>query len=166
MPNSFQNRGLTHIGQTLSRITNPALRKRGFAHKETLGRWATIVGDNLADFSTPQRIAYPARQGGQGVLQIRVDSVRALEIQHMSSIIIERINTYFGYRAVNSLRIVQDPISFRKKNKAAIGQPSKRTLPSSNNTQIPFTSDPGLRRALEGLDRCLQADKQRLRDAQ
>jgi hypothetical protein len=44
------------------------------------------------------------------LLVLRVDGPRAVEVQHAAGPIVERVNTYFGYRAIASLRILQAPV--------------------------------------------------------
>ena len=39
----------------------------------------------------------------------RVDGPRAIELQHRSDQILERLNVYFGYRAIAQLRFLQAP---------------------------------------------------------
>ncbi len=41
---------------------------------------------------------------------LRVEGPRSLEVQHIAPQLLERINTYFGYRAVAELRIMQGPV--------------------------------------------------------
>jgi hypothetical protein len=40
-------------------------------------------------------------------LVLRVDPARALDVQYRAAQIMNRINAYFGYRAVDEVRIVQ-----------------------------------------------------------
>ena len=53
-----------------------------------------------------------AAPGGRGgTLHVRVGSgALALELQHLEPVVIERINTYFGYRAVERLKLVHGPL--------------------------------------------------------
>ena len=44
------------------------------------------------------------------VLHIRVDGGAAVELQHKTPIVLERINAFYGYRAVDRLKLVQGPL--------------------------------------------------------
>ena len=44
-------------------------------------------------------------------LVLRIEGPRAIEVQHRAAQILERINAYFGYRAVTEMRFLQAPIS-------------------------------------------------------
>src|SRR2546430_1201416 len=64
------------------------------------------------------------RRGGAGgargpaTLVLRVEGPVALEIQHLSGVIIERVNRFFGWRAVGRIQIRQAPLMRREKKKA------------------------------------------------
>ncbi len=78
---------------------------------------------SLPQFTTPDRVVWPRRQqdGDEAppakgwrvegaILVLRVEGPRAIEVQHRSGKILERVNTYFGYRAITEMRIVQAPV--------------------------------------------------------
>ena len=48
-----------------------------------------------------------------GTLFIRADGPRAIFVQHELPQIVERVNAFFGYRAVAQARIVQGPVGSR-----------------------------------------------------
>ena len=71
--------------------------------------WQNIVGEDLAPHSLPERIDPKKNDEGIATLVICVSSgAFALEFQHKSQIIIEKINTFFGYKAIDKLKIVQN----------------------------------------------------------
>jgi hypothetical protein len=47
-------------------------------------------------------------------LVLRVEGPMALEIQHASDVILERVNRYFGWSAVGRIALRQAPLSRRK----------------------------------------------------
>ena len=99
-------RGPRGIAATLPAVTRGLFKKRGFAQSDVLTQWRAIVGDALADRCCPERLIWRENDGG-ATLRIRVESAWAPELQHLEPIVIERINTYFGYRAVGRLQITQ-----------------------------------------------------------
>ncbi|MBV0899294.1 MAG: DUF721 domain-containing protein [Wolbachia endosymbiont of Fragariocoptes setiger] len=69
--------------------------------------WNTIVGKEIAEYTKPRKISY-AQNVNSGVLHLTVtNGCKALELQHMSSILIEKITLFFGYKAVYSIKIKQ-----------------------------------------------------------
>ena len=106
---------MRHIAPAAAAAARPALRKRGLAVAGVLADWRKIVGPFLAEATAPEKLA-PGRElpdGGRdaGVLHLRVgSSALAPEIAHLAPQIIEKVNGYFGYRAVARLNILHAPV--------------------------------------------------------
>ena len=106
-------RGLTTLGQSLNRVTSASMRRRGFAEAAIVTRWPEIVGRPLSDHSRPFRIVFPrgARRGG--ILHLTVSGSFAPDFAHLSPQIIDRINGYFGYGAVDRLELHHGRIAYK-----------------------------------------------------
>jgi hypothetical protein len=117
-----QRRGVAarSIGAFVPRLTKPAFEKFGFSAATLITDWATIVGPDFARYTAPERLKWPRRVemapdevgGGAGTrtgatLTLAVEAGRALDVQYKAQLVIERINAYFGYRAVSELRLLQ-----------------------------------------------------------
>jgi hypothetical protein len=130
-----------------------AFKKQGFASTELVTRWAEIIGPDIAAHAEPLKVQW--RRGPEGeppepaTLVLRVEGPMALEIQHSSSVIIERVNRFFGWHAVGKLAFRQAPLTRRPPRKrgprpdAASAAQFAKTLTS--------VSDDGLRMALARL---------------
>lgn len=105
--------GAQTVGRSLNKIVRRAFGRQGFAEPGVLLRWPEIVGETLARFSLPERLAFPQGERSQGTLHLKVDGQFALELQHLEPLIIERINAFFGYGAVARIAILQAPIPER-----------------------------------------------------
>ncbi len=101
--------GLRSVAAPVSKVARPMLKRRGLAGGRIVAEWPQIVGAGLAKCSCPEKLS-PARGENEGVLRIRVDGPLAIELQHLEPQIIERINGYFGYRAVGRLAMVRGPL--------------------------------------------------------
>ncbi|MDM8335765.1 DUF721 domain-containing protein [Wolbachia pipientis] len=74
--------------------------------------WKGIVGEEIAGCAKPKKILY-AQNVNSGVLYLIVtNGSKALEIQHMISLIIEKITLFFGYKAVYDIKIKQESIDY------------------------------------------------------
>ncbi|MDA1327000.1 MAG: DciA family protein [Proteobacteria bacterium] len=102
-------KGPRALAAVLPKVAEPALRKRGFSAVEIITNWREIVGPDLADEASPDRLAFPRGARSQGTLHVTAPGAVALEIQHLEPLIIERINTYFGYGAVCRIALTQGP---------------------------------------------------------
>ncbi len=99
------------LGAAVARITAPAFRRRGFAEAGILTDWPHIVGSQLASQTEPEKLSFARGTRVDGTLRIRVSGAWATELQHLAPQVIERVNSYFGYRAVDRLAILQAPLS-------------------------------------------------------
>jgi hypothetical protein len=105
----------------LSDVFSDAYAKQGFAARELVTRWAQIIGPELSAHCEPLKIQWPRPVEGQpqepATLVLRVEGPMALEIQHASDIILERVNRFFGWSAVGRLALRQGPLSRKQRSK-------------------------------------------------
>jgi hypothetical protein len=105
----------------LSDVFSDAYAKQGFAARELVTRWAEIAGADVAAHSEPLRMQWPRPVEGQpqepATLVLKVEGPMALEIQHKSDLILERVNRFFGWSAVGKLALRQAPLSRRERSK-------------------------------------------------
>ena len=98
------------IGAYVARMLDPVARARGFAITSLLSEWPTVVGEELASFTAPDKLMWPRRtedreaaspqsawRNDGAILVLKVDGPRAIELQHRSEQILKRVNMYFGY---------------------------------------------------------------------
>ena len=115
----------------LSEVFSDAYAKQGCAARELVTRWADIAGPEIAAFSEPLKIQWPRPVEGQpqepATLILRVEGPMALEIQHASDVILQRVNRFFGWSAVGRLALRQAPLSRRPQPKAS-GAPDKNAV--------------------------------------
>lgn len=83
-------------------LVRPAFRKRNPAAAQVLADWEAIAGPGLAVEAMPRRLS-------GGTLSIACSGPKAVELQHQSDVLIERVNSHLGRIAVRRLRFVQDP---------------------------------------------------------
>ncbi|MDP6707039.1 MAG: DciA family protein [Alphaproteobacteria bacterium] len=143
------SRGPRQAASYLSKITRGVLGKRGLTETEVVFRWSAVVGERLAARCLPERLAFPREAGRGGVLHLLVEPAAATEIQHLAPTILERINTYYGYRAVDSLRLRQQPLP-EADMRPARRQPSAAERQALER-ELAAIDDPELRRALASL---------------
>jgi hypothetical protein len=101
------------LADVLQRTLNAAFAKQGFVSTELVTRWAEIVGADIAEHCEPDKIHWPRREAETpeaGVLVLRAEGPAAVEIQHLSGVVLERVNRFFGWQAVGSLRLRQAPL--------------------------------------------------------
>lgn len=103
----------------LSDVFAEAYAKQGFAARELVTRWGEIAGPQIAAHSEPLKMQWPRPVEGQpqepATLVLRVEGPMALEIQHSSDVILERVNRFFGWSAVGKLALRQAPLLRRSR---------------------------------------------------
>jgi len=162
---------MRHIAPAAAAAARPALRKRGLAVAGILADWHRIVGAFLAGETAPEKLvrgrALPDGGRDAGVLHLRVDSpALAPEIAHLAPQIIEKVNGYFGYRAVARLHILHAPVSrpdTRPENRRA-GVAPPDAAPADKESvrrQTAGVADDGLRDALQRLGEAVAARQDR-----
>ena len=152
------------VGSFVPKLTRKAFEKYGFSAASLLTDWAAIVGKDLAAFTSPERLKWPrsvairedVEAGAEGrpgaTLVLRVDPARALDVEYKGRQIVERINGYFGYRAIAELRILQAPLA-----KRAAPTPPLQAPPPVAAPELATIADAPLRAALERLKSGLMA---------
>jgi len=152
------------VGAYLPKLTRKAFETFGFSTATLLTEWGMIVGEPLSGYALPEKIKWPRAAGGPGdentklrersgaTLVLRVDPARALDVEYKAQQILERINAYFGYRAVAELRLLQAPL-------AAVGPAPApiRAAPACDAPELSGIADERLRGALQRLKQGLMS---------
>lgn len=101
----------TAIGLLSSKVAAPALGRRGLGSADVLTHWPAIVGQDVSAFAAPIRIRFPKGRNDQGTLVLRVAHGAAATLIHMkTTAVLERVNRFFGYNAVNRVEVNQGPL--------------------------------------------------------
>lgn len=114
-PNVQIRRGPQRVAARTAPVLRAAFKRNGFTHPEIVARWPLIVGPALARHTMPERLRQPRGAAPSGapegaVLHVRVDGALGIELLHLEPLVLDRINTYYGYRAVTRLRLIQGPL--------------------------------------------------------
>ena len=98
----------------VAKAVGETFRKQGFASAELVTRWTEIVGADIAARSEPIKIQWVRPADGEerepGTLILRVEGPAAIEIQHSTNVICERVNQFLGWRAIARVALRQAPL--------------------------------------------------------
>ncbi|CAN5273105.1 hypothetical protein BH10PSE7_BH10PSE7_41250 [soil metagenome] len=141
------------LGKEFRELTRQSFARYGFAYAELLAQWPAIVGERLSAYCEPQRIKWPRAGDGErkmdGTLVIIAVPGRSLDLQHEIPHIIERINGFYGYGAIGSIKIVQGTPSQKPAPPVTPILPEDRV--AALEARLATVSDPGLKDALRRL---------------
>ena len=135
-------------GDLVGAIGDPSFRRFGFVQSAIVSRWAEIVGERYAKASSPESIRFPTGKKAGGVLTLLVDGAHAPLIQHLTPMIVERVNRFFGYAAIDRIVFKQGRPAARPARPA---RPQLRAVPNELGEGLREIADPELRACLESL---------------
>ncbi|MBA1338786.1 MAG: hypothetical protein FD546_000415 [Pelagibacterales bacterium] len=96
--------GLRSFGNTLPRGVKTILKKNGYNYSEIVSKWNILVGKNISDCSHPLSIKMQ-KGSSDGVLLLAIKRGDEINIEYSKKIIINKINSYFGYKLINEIRL-------------------------------------------------------------
>ncbi len=147
----------------VGKVIGETFTRQGFASAELVTRWSEIAGADIAAISQPIKIQWtrpaashpsPASGGGSGwgqepgTLILRVEGPAAIEIQHMTGVICERVNRFLGWRAVARVALRQAPL--RRVGRKAVPAADPDAV-ARIAADLPEITDDDLRQALARL---------------
>jgi hypothetical protein len=127
-------------------------KKQGFASAELVTRWTEIVGADIAARSEPIKIQWQRPADGEerepGTLVLRVEGTAAIEIQHSTNVICERVNQFLGWRAIARIALRQAPLRRGTRKPVKTNDPA---VVARLAASLPDIADDDLRQALARL---------------
>ena len=143
------------ISDLMPEIGRTAFRKFGFVQSSVVTRWPEIVGQRHAKVCAPEAIRFPPGEKSGGILDLVVIPAHAPLISMVIPEIMERVNRFFGYRAVARVKLRQGAVKPRGARDAAVAPPSLKPIPLELGESLRDIGDPELRTVLESLARSL-----------
>ena len=143
------------ISDLMPQIGRSAFRRFGFVQSSVVSRWPEIAGDTHSRVCTPEMIRFPPGEKSDGILHLVVLPAHAPLIQQILPEIIERVNRFFGYRAVARIKLRQGAVQAPPTKDKPKAPPSLKPIPMELGDSLRDIGDPELRTVLESLARSL-----------
>ncbi|HET9902694.1 MAG TPA: DciA family protein [Xanthobacteraceae bacterium] len=147
------------LADLVAPVLGDVFARQGFASGEIVTHWIDIAGEDLARLAEPIQLKWPRRREGEptepATLVLRVEGPAAIEIQHLAPVLLERVNRFFGWRAVARIAIRQAPLA-RKTRKARPDGPTPAEM-AAVKAGLDGIADDGLREALARLGAALKS---------
>ena len=96
--------GLRPFGNTLPRGIKGILKKSGYNYSEIISKWNMLVGRDISSCSYPKSIKM-TKGDTNGLLVLAVKRGNEITVEYSKKEIINKINSYFGYRLINEIRL-------------------------------------------------------------
>ena len=142
--------------RTLATLVGPMAGRLLGAEGRSLGRivadWPSIIGPAWTGRCLAESLT-GSRQGQGGTLTLRVEPADALELQHLAPWIIDKVNAYLGFKAVERVRLVHGvvPTAHHRSQQATTDPEDAAAV----DALVADVADPGLRERLASLGRGL-----------
>lgn len=147
--------GVRSVADLLGKAGGAAFRRFGFVQHSIVSRWGEIVGPRYAAVTAPESIRFPPGLKSRGVLNLTVEGAHAPMLQHVLPTIIERVNRFFGYSAIERVTLRQGRVA---RPDAAPSRPAPPApVPADLGESLREIADPELRTVLESLARGLSS---------
>lgn len=138
------------VSEIVPEVGRMAFRRFGFVQSSVVSRWREIVGERYAHASIPESIRFPQGKRQDGTLTLLVQGAHAPMMSHVTGVIVERVNRFFGYSAVAKVVIRQGNVP---KRPARVVPLELVALPVELGQSLKTIADPELKAVLESLAR-------------
>ena len=115
--NKLFTQGLRPLQSLLPENAKKILKKDGFVYFEIIKNWKNIVGEKMFKDVSPLKIK---KINNENILTINVNKNIMIEIEYSRDQIIEKVNSYLGFKAINKIQIISKDSSFEIKKKKII----------------------------------------------
>ena len=163
---AFVYKGVRPLADIIAAPLSAACRKRGFATLDLVAHWPDIVGPAYAETTAPDQLSWPRRPKGlieeeehePAVLTVRCSGAAAMRLTLEAPQLIERINTFFGYRLVGRLKPLQlPPVKIGPRPRPRLAELSVEQEGKVQALAAGIVDD-GLKAAVERLGRAVSGD--------
>ena len=118
--------GLRPFGNTLPRGIKGILKKNGYNYSEIINKWNFLVGQDISNCCYPKSIKV-SQANKNGTLVLSVERGNEINAEYSKKEIINKINSYFGYKLINEIRLqVFNSINKKEREKNTLDKSSKK----------------------------------------
>ena len=111
--------GLRPLQSLLPENAKKILKKDGFVYFEIIKNWKNIVGEKMFKCTAPFKIK---KINNENILSINVNKNVMIEIEYSRDQIIEKINSYLGFKAIHKIQIISKDSSLEIKKKITLSE--------------------------------------------
>ncbi|WP_273758132.1 DUF721 domain-containing protein [Bartonella sp. AU55XJBT] len=151
------------LSETVLKILDPVLRKRTGLNVALIEHWSQIAGYDISEHTMPLKIIWKRRADQDdifkpGTLVVACEGFAALKLMHETEELLHRINGFFGYIAIDRIKIEQRSMPVFMNHmplKTALSEKDKKCL----EKMLEGIEDKSLRQSLYELGCCIFSEK-------
>ena len=145
--------GLRPFGNTLPRGVKGILKKNGYNYSEIVSKWNILVGKDISSCSYPKSIKM--KNGStNGTLVLGIKRGDEIQVEYAKKEIINKINSYFGYKLINEIKLQTFNSEINKKKEKKITGTFTRNLQEKINE----TKSKSIKNSLSQLLKTIKTD--------
>jgi hypothetical protein len=153
MARAPQRRGARPVGDLVSQLLDPVLARKAGMTTGLIAAWAELVGAKLGGVCRPEKLVWPPRLHEADPFQpatlvVACEGASVLRLQHQTSELIARVNAFFGYPAIDRLKIVQRAVTQPRLDRRPVLRGLKASEVSDIAAMTDRIEDPRLKAAL------------------
>ena len=96
--------GLRPFSKTVPRGLKGILKKNGYNYSEIISKWDLLVGSDISNYSYPKSIKM-TKGNDNGILVLAVERGNEINLEYSKKDIINKINSYFGYKLISEIKL-------------------------------------------------------------
>lgn len=150
--------GPRSVAEIVGKVLEPVIARRAGMTLDLINAWPEIAGEEFAETTRPEKINWPRRAHENdpfkpAVLVVACENSAALFFQHEQPAILERINVFFGFEAIERITIAQKAVISVEKKKPKDVAPITSTDEKRLAAILDEIDDPVLKETLAKLGR-------------
>ena len=115
----YSIQGLRTVGNSLPKTLGKILKKGGHNYSSIINNWTELVGKNTSKICYPKSIK-TNKELKDGMLTLNVSHGNQLDVEYSKKDIIDKINSFFGYKFIKQIKIVLIDEKISIKNKGSL----------------------------------------------
>jgi len=115
----YSIQGLRTVGNSLPKTLGKILKKGGHNYSSIINNWTELVGKNTSKMCYPKSIK-TNKELKDGMLTLNVSHGNQLDVEYSKKDIIDKINSFFGYKFIKQIKIVLIDEKISIKNKGSL----------------------------------------------
>ncbi len=153
-----KNFGPRSVSEIVGKVLEPVLARRTGMTLDLIKAWPDLVGEEFDKTTRPEKINWPRRAHEDdpfkpAVLVVACENSAALFFQHEQPAILERVNMFFGFEAIDRITILQKAVVSSKPEKQHQSNEISKNDELRLDSILDNIDDPELKERLEKLGR-------------
>ena len=145
--------GLRPFGNTLPRGLKGILKKSGYNYSEIISKWSLLVGKDISNCAYPKSIKMK-KGNSNGTLVLGIKRGDEIQIEYSKKEIIDKINSYFGYKLIDEVKLQTFSPKTDKRNE----KNRSRKFPSNFQEKINEIKNENIKNSLSQLLKAIKND--------